>query len=390
MRSSATRASPVSYSKRAHTFRTAVGDLPAARARLGSPSFVGLNIHSSVPAGLVAELVAQRDPTRVQDGFCHLGFYELDRTDIANDDQRILTGDPSRHLVQLVAARVGDLGVDRANAAFISGALSDAERSLVCAIVPQCREERTIAACGKRLQSKVNADAAAADTQVVGHIALKDNVPAATSILREAPAFKAIQRNLARLPKPELALEICDFWAIDLNSPWNDRYPAERPLRAAARTETWTPSQCVSTDGEAAAYLVNRVRVQSKQGVAACGEFAEINGSRPLADATGLPPALSLALNLAAIIPDLIARPSMAVEVFPRRGIFDPEFVAKNRHLRNMGIHRSCASREGKGDACGVGVSLFLRRLNHVVVFTDCGTDHRRLLGRLYRWCRRR
>ena len=65
------------YSKRAHTLRTAVGNFPAARARLGSPSLVGFNINSPVPAGFVADLITQHSPARIQDGLRHLGFRDL-------------------------------------------------------------------------------------------------------------------------------------------------------------------------------------------------------------------------------------------------------------------------------------------------------------------------
>ena len=71
VRRTAVRTFPVPYSKRAHTLWTAVGNYPAARARLGSPSFIGLDIPRSVPAGLVAKLVAERRPTGVEHGLCH-------------------------------------------------------------------------------------------------------------------------------------------------------------------------------------------------------------------------------------------------------------------------------------------------------------------------------
>ena len=103
----------MSHSKRAHTFRTAVGYNPAARARLGSPSFVGFNIPSPVPAGLVAELIAQYRPTRIEDGLRHLRICELGRTDVADDDQFIIPSDPAGPLVKVVAPRIGDLRVDR-------------------------------------------------------------------------------------------------------------------------------------------------------------------------------------------------------------------------------------------------------------------------------------
>lgn len=114
----------MSYSKRAHTFRTAGGDFPAARARLGSPSFVGFKEHGPVPTGFVTELRPQHTPARIQDGLRHLGFCELGRADIAYDDQGVFAGYPRRRLVKLMFARVGDLGMDRADAALVPGAVA--------------------------------------------------------------------------------------------------------------------------------------------------------------------------------------------------------------------------------------------------------------------------
>ena len=168
MRRATVRASPVSYSKRAHTFRTAVGDCPAARARLGSPSFVGLNKNSLVPAGLIAKLISQHRPTRIKHGFSHPGFCKLGATDIADDDQLVFASYLGTRLVELVLSNIRDLGVDCLNSALVTRALLYSERGFIPTIVPQGRNSVAVAARRQRLQSEVNPDLSVSSGQIVG------------------------------------------------------------------------------------------------------------------------------------------------------------------------------------------------------------------------------
>jgi hypothetical protein len=55
----AVRANPVSYSKRAHTFRTTVGNTPAARAHLGTVPFGYDAHHTACRNRLVRQHVAE-------------------------------------------------------------------------------------------------------------------------------------------------------------------------------------------------------------------------------------------------------------------------------------------------------------------------------------------
>src|SRR5467141_3818572 len=56
----ALRTNPVPHSKRAHTLRTTVGNTPAARVRLGCPSFVDFHVARPVPAGFVVRTLEFR------------------------------------------------------------------------------------------------------------------------------------------------------------------------------------------------------------------------------------------------------------------------------------------------------------------------------------------
>jgi putative transposase len=55
-------------------------------------------------------------------------------------------------------------------------------------------------------------------------------------------------------------------------------------------------------------------------------ELDQVEAGRPLGDAPGIPTVLRLALNLAAIVPDLITRPRMAREMLSRSAILDAIF----------------------------------------------------------------
>jgi hypothetical protein len=159
---------------------------------LGSPSFVGLNISGSVPAGLVAELIAQHAPARVEHGLCHPRLGELGRADIADDDQGVFADNPRCRLVKLMFARIGDLGVDRTDAALVSGALRNGKRSLVLVVVPKRRDGRAITQRGKCLKPEIDADAAIAGREIVGDLALKNHEPSPACILDEAAGLKTV------------------------------------------------------------------------------------------------------------------------------------------------------------------------------------------------------
>ena len=122
---------PRSYSKRAHTFRTTVGNYPAARARLGREPLVDVQEHSPVPAGLVAELCPEHRPASIEHGLCHPRLCQRGRVDVADRDQRVLSRNLGRRLVSEILAAVLDLGVYCLDAALIAGALSDGQPLLV-------------------------------------------------------------------------------------------------------------------------------------------------------------------------------------------------------------------------------------------------------------------
>lgn len=327
------------YSERAYTFRTTVGDFPAARARSGSPSFVGLNVNSSVPAGFVAELRTQHSPARVQDGLRHLGFREFGRADIADDDQGVFADKPRRRLVKLMFARAGDLGVDRANAALVPGPLRNGKRGLVLAIVPKRRDGRAIAQRGESLKPEIDANAPVAGRQIVRDLALEDDEPSPARILGKAAGLDALGK-VTGFPEPEPALEVSHLRAVDLHRARDKRHPAKGALGSETGAEARAFALGVTGRGELAADGLNGIGVQAEQRAAADAELDQVEGAWPLHDAACFPAGFGLTLNGDAEVPNLIGRVGVPGKVFASGCVLDTVFETKHHaptHNWSMG-----------------------------------------------------
>jgi hypothetical protein len=326
----------VPHAKTCDTFRAT--DCTAVGAGLGSPSFVGLNVSRPVPSGFVSELRPQHRPTRIEDGLSHPSFREFGRADITNDDQFVFASEPRAPLVKMVTTGVGDLGVDRADAALISSTLRNGERGLMLAVGAKGRNGRAIAACGKRLEPEVDADLAATRRQIVSDFALETDVPASPGVLNEAARLKC-PVDLSRLPEAELASEVDDVRAVDLHRARDKRNPAKRPLRAIAGAEARAPLVLVSGDGKLATYRLHGIRVQTEFGGAPGAEFDQVKCRRPTDGETRLAPPFGLALRSDAEVPHLVAGPSVAIEVLSDRRVLDAEFECENAHRGPQAVH---------------------------------------------------
>lgn len=327
------------YSERAHTFRTAVRDFPAARARSGSPSFVGLNVNSPVPAGFVAELRTQHSPARIQDGLRHLGFREFGGADVTNDDQGVFADKPRRRLVNLMFPRIGDLGVDRADAALVSGALRNGKRGLVLAVVAKRRNGRAVTQRGKRLKPQINADATVAGRQIVSDLALENDEPSPARILGKASGLDALGK-VAGFPEPEPTLEIGQLRPVDLHRARDKRHPAEGTLGPEACAEARTLALGVTRCGELAADRLNGVRMQPEQRAATGAEFDQVERARPFDDAASFPAGFGLTLSGNTEVPNLIGRIGVPGKIFAGGCVLDTVFETEHHaqtHNWSMG-----------------------------------------------------
>jgi hypothetical protein len=325
MRRSAIGTSPVSYSKRVHTFRTAGGNTSAARTCLGSPSFVSFNVASVVPSGLIRKLATEHRPACVEDGLRHPRLRKPSGVHIADNDQFVLPDNSCGLFVKVVAPRVGDLGVDRLDAGVIVGALRDCKSSFVSPIMLQCWNRRTVSASRQRLQPEINADLAVAGRKIVFDLALESDVPAPTRILRETTGAD-VAADVARLPEVERALEIGDDASVHLNGARDKWDPSEGALWPPASAKTRMALLGVPRDRELTTDGGHSVGVQSQLFSDASAKLDQVESGRPTTDASRFPAGFGLTLDLAAVIPNLIARPSVAVQVLARRPVLDTVF----------------------------------------------------------------
>lgn len=325
MRRSAVAAFPAPYSKRAHTFRTAGGNGPAARARLGTVSLVGLDKHSPVPSGLVAEHMAECGPACIEHGLSHPRLYQPGSIHIADDDQTILPRQTCAGDVKLVTARVGDLGMDRADAALVSGALGYGKRGFVLLVMPERRNRSSVAAHGEGLEAKVDTDFTVPGGQIICDLALERDIPAPTCVLHES-ASPELSAYLAGLPEAEAPLEVDRCVTVDLHGAGNERDPTEGALRAEADAETRATPMLVTGPGKLATDGVDSVRMQAKVCCNSGGQPIQVDCGWPADIQPALPAALGLSLRCYAEVPNLIAGDSVSVEMLPCGRVFHTEF----------------------------------------------------------------
>lgn len=297
---------PVPHSKRAHTFRTACGDRPAARARLGSVSFVSFNKHSSVPSGLIAEHMPELCPACIKDGLCHPRLDELGGAHIANDDQTILTRDPCRLLVKMVPPCIGDLGVNSADSTLSACTLRCGKRRFVATKMLESRNFLPVAKSGKIFQPQVNTDHPAPGCEIVGDFALKNHIPAPPCVLHEAARLKP-PINIARLPEAESTLEVNGSIAGNPCGTQSEWRPAQGALGSEAGTEAGATSMLISGLGELATDLSNGIGMEAESGGNAGREVYKVKCRWPAHAGITFAAALRFSLRSHAEIPNLIA-----------------------------------------------------------------------------------
>ena len=320
---SAASANPASYSKRTPAFRAAVGYRPAARARLGSPSLVGLYIRCPVPAGFVAEHRAERRPACIKNGFCHPRLGELGRIHITDDDQLVFASDPGGLLVKVVAPRVGDLGVDRASANLVPGTLGDGKSSFISTIVPQGWDHGSVATSCQYLEAQIYSDLSSSGWQDIFHLALEANIPASARVLNEGANLE-VASGLSGFPEVVSALEVGDGGAVNLYSADAEGNPAKAFL---VRSESRAPTNGIPARDELAADGPHGVAMDSKLGRAATtAKPYKIKRRRP-----PLVPLHGVPLNFAAVVPHPIARMGVPDQMPAHGCVLDAEFVCEKQ-----------------------------------------------------------
>src|SRR3546814_8984446 len=87
--------------------------------------------------------------------------------------------------MEMMPARVGDLCVYRANSLLVPGTLRDSEFGLVATIMLKRRKFLASGQCGEVFQTEVYSNNSGAGREVVGNLALENDIPTAPRVLDE-------------------------------------------------------------------------------------------------------------------------------------------------------------------------------------------------------------
>ncbi len=349
----------MSYSKRAHTLRTAVGNFQTTRARLGSPSLVDFHINSPVPAGFVAELIAKNRPARIECGLRHFSFCKFGGAYVANDDKDIRACYLCCGYMKMMPACIYNFCANGANAIFLSSPSGLRECHLVLTIAVMCEDGFSAAHDSKSFDSQVDSNFAAGRRWRVANFALKYNVPSTSSIPDKASGCEFLGWDGPRHPELEFPFKVDSRVPLDLQGAGNEWNPPKRPSRAAAGPEAGASVMRVARGGELTADCINCVGVNAKHSRAASAEGIEFKSGQPRRSFSGLPSRLCLSMRLTAKIPDLITSPSVLIQVFFSDCILDAVLISEH-HWAGL---RSGASARGQGFAgqsrCQGGHALY-------------------------------
>lgn len=303
----AARTSPASYSKACDTF--GASDYTAIGTGLGREGLVHLNELNPVRNRFVAEHFLEGTPTGIKHRLRHFRFGELRCRDIPDHDAAVGAHQAGRSFVKLIAAAVGDLGMDCSDALLAPSARRLGQRGLMLAIMLQRRDGFAVAAGRQRFQAKINADLAVACGGDVRHFNTDVEIPMPTCVLAEAAVVK-IAVDWARQPETVAAPQMDNGIAINLDGARPDRNPSKRALRATAGAEAWAASRCVPREYKSPTNRRNRVGVQAKLSAGTAAQRVKINPRWPAAL-----PFLRLPLYIAEIIPNESDRAGVTLQM---------------------------------------------------------------------------
>jgi len=181
-------APPLSYSETCDTSRPLRRKNPRQRAGLGRELLPHLCVGCSVPAGLVAEHVAEGGQSGVEHGLGKFCPGEPRAGHVPDVNCTETTYDLRRLLVQVIASDVRDLGVQSTHPASVVRTLRDCEFRLIPTKCPHGRELFARGEGRERLEPEVDPDGVSSAVLIVGNDNVEADPPAATGVLDEAAA----------------------------------------------------------------------------------------------------------------------------------------------------------------------------------------------------------
>lgn len=295
------------------------------------PSFVNFDKCRAPSGALVSQHLPECAPARIKDGLGYFRLGELGGVHVADDNEFVFTGDLDARDVELMSARVSDLGMDRADALLVAGPLGYCQFGFISPVMPECREFGSIAAHGQHLQSKINADLSGSRWPIIFNLAGKGSVPAPARILDECPGL-AHAFDFPVLPQAQCMPEVTDTVAANFNGSRNVRNPAQGSPLAEAGSKSRAFLFGVAGGGKLSADQANGIGMQIKKLAASSAELYQIELTRPAGIPSSSPPLLGFSLCGDQKVPNLIAGDSQFFEPLSACTVFDSELVSNNRH----------------------------------------------------------
>lgn len=305
---------PVPHSKPRDTSRPRRRQRAALRTGLGSPAFVNINIHRMPSGSLVTQHISKIAPTGVEHGLCHASFCQLKRTNVADRNKSVLSGNLGRLLVEVVASRVGDLRVNCADTLYVSGLLGNCQLGLVLPVMPECGDNLAGAESGEFFQAKIYTDFARTLRQVIRHFAGKGGIPSTSGVLNERAGFEATF-DVPTLPEAKAASQVNGSIAFDLGCSGDVWNPSKRTLGPKAAAKPRALSVLVPALDKAAANHCHCIRMDAEAVRTAFGQSVEIEDVWVLSAFVSAPSTFSLTLSGDAKVPYLIAGNGIAAKL---------------------------------------------------------------------------
>jgi hypothetical protein len=185
----AIRTFPRPYSKILDTSRPQRGHSATRRTDWGTPALVNINIDRLPSGSLVSQHVPKTRPTRIKRGLRHARLSKFGRAYVADRYQSVLTNNPDRLFVRVMAPRIGNLGLKGPDAILVSSALGISQSGFVMPVMLQSRNSMAIAKRGKFPVARIDANFAHPGLQVIGNLAGKGKYQRPCASCTKAPAL---------------------------------------------------------------------------------------------------------------------------------------------------------------------------------------------------------
>lgn len=299
---------PLPYSKVGPTFRTAIGNDPAARTRLGCETLIHFFVPRAIRNRLVREHSSEGTPACIVDGLRYAGFSESLAVHVANSDVIKLPSNAGRELVQMVRPGVFDTGVDVCGLPPLTSPLSAPKRFLKLNEVAWIADDLTGRKYSQIFEPQVDTDAGVERARLsVLHFDGDIQEPVTPRVLRKTAAvFNLAFWQRSGIEDAECISAESKGIPIALQIAARNRHPAEGLFSAPTEKRSF---ELLSAFCVLLASLCDRICKQPEFFATARRQVVKVKSARPL-----LTPLQSLLLHIVAVVPDVINRTGLRIE----------------------------------------------------------------------------